>query len=85
MNRKYVLQIGPKGERDSAGSPDHRVDARVLVLQREIAVARGMALEPADLATDADLAERALDRALECARKLADAERRRIVAGGDVR
>ena len=39
--------LGPEGERSRAAPPDHRVDAGILVLQREIAVARGMALEAA--------------------------------------
>ena len=75
----------PERERSRAGPPDHRVDARILVLEAEIAVAGLMALEPADLAAHPDLAEGILDRPLERARKLADAERGRIVAGGDVR
>ena len=54
--------LGPERERGRVAAPDHRVDAGVLVLQGEIAVARAVALEPADLAAHADVAERALDR-----------------------
>ena len=39
--------LGTEGERSGAAAPDHRVDARILVLEREIAVARAVALEPA--------------------------------------
>ena len=67
--------FGPEREAPGAGAPDHRVDARILVLEREIAVTGRMALEPADLAAHADLAERVLDRALERARQLADRQR----------
>ena len=77
--------LGPERQRAGAGPPDHRVHAGGLVLQAEIAMARRMALEPGNLAADADLAEGALDRPLERARQFADAERRRIVAGSDVR
>src|SRR5512135_2544194 len=42
-----------KGKRSSIAAPDHRVDAGILVLQCEIAMTGGMALESADLAADA--------------------------------
>ena len=77
--------LGPECERPGAGAPDHGVDARILVLEGEVAMARAVPLEPGDFAAHADLAEGVLDRALERSGKLADAERRRIVAGGDLR
>ena len=77
--------LGPEGKRSRAAPPDHRVDARALVLEREIAVAGCVTLEAADLAAHPDFAECRLDGPFERTGQLADAERRRIVAGGDVR
>jgi len=60
--------------------PQHRVDIRRLVLQREITMARSVALPPRNLAAHADMAERLLDRALQRPRQFADREGWRIVA-----
>ena len=64
--------LGAEGEAARLPLPDHRVDARALVLEGEIAMARGVALPPRNLAAHADMAERAFDRALERARQFAD-------------
>jgi len=72
--------LGPECQAGRAATPQHPVDAGVGVLQRQVAMARGMALPPRNLAAHADMAERALDRALERARNLADRERGRVVA-----
>ena len=53
--------LGKEGKRDSIAPPDHRVDAGILVLQREIAVARSMPFEPTDLAAHAHVAEGVFD------------------------
>ena len=68
--------FGKKSEGAGIAAPDHRIDARVLILQREIAMAGPMALEPADLAANPDVPEGALDGPLECARELGDGKRR---------
>ena len=48
------------------GAPDHRLDLGLVVLQPEIAVARGMgAAEARDLAAQAHVAVGALERALD--------------------
>ena len=77
--------FGTKRETGRTRAPDDGVDAGILVLQREIAVAGSVPLEPTNLSPHAHLAERALDRSLERAGKLGDRERRRIVPGSDVR
>ena len=63
--------------------PDHRVEAGVGILEREIDVAGRMrAAIAGDLAAHPHIAEAVLDRALEGARQLADREFGRIGAGG---
>jgi hypothetical protein len=76
--------LRPEGEPAGIAAPDHCVDARGLVLQREIAMARAVALEAGNLAANADVAELAFDDSLHRARELADRQRRRIVAGRHV-
>ncbi len=73
--------FGAKGEARHAAFPHHRVDHRLIVLQRQIGMARGRALEPADLAAQPHLAEPVLDHALQRLGKFGHAERRRVVAG----
>ena len=74
-----------KGQAPGLAAPKHGIDTGGIVLQREIAMTRSMALPPGDLAADPDVAECLLNRALERARQFAHAERRRIVAGADLR
>ena len=57
--------LGLEAERARLAAPDHRVDAGGIVLEREIAMARGDPLEARNLAAHADMVERALDRPLE--------------------
>ena len=62
-------------------APDHGVDLGLVVLQREVAVAGRMhAAEARDLAAQAHVAERALQRPLDGGRQLGHREFRRIVA-----
>ena len=68
--------LGAEGEAGGRTLPHHRVDARRLVLQREIAMARGMAFPPRNLAAHPHPVERRLDRALQCRRQVADRQRR---------
>ena len=75
----------PEREHRRARPPNDGIDAGRIVLQREVAMARGMALESGYLAADTHLSEGIFDGALERSRKLADGQWRRIVAGGDVR
>jgi hypothetical protein len=78
-----VLRRHPEPHRGRA--PADRLDTGRLVLQHHVEMAGGRALEAGNLAPHANLTECILDRPLERSRQIADAERRRIVAGGDVR
>ena len=73
--------LRPEGEAAGGALPDHAVDHGLVVLQRQIAMAGGDPLEAGNLAAHADMAEPFLHAALERARKLGHAHRRRIVAG----
>ena len=72
--------LGLEAERSRLAAPDHRVDAGRIVLEREIAMARGDPLEARNLAAHANMVERALDRPLERGGKLRDALGGRVVA-----
>ena len=73
-----VLGLEPKRARLPA--PDHCIDAGVLVLEREIAMAGSDPLEAGNLAAHPDMIERAFDRALQRRRKLGDRNGARVVA-----
>ena len=63
------------------GAPDHRLDAGLLVLQGEIAMARRMrAAKPRNLAAQPHIAVRALERALDGGTQLRHREFRQIGA-----
>jgi hypothetical protein len=72
--------LRPEAEHLRATLPDHRVHAGLVVLQREVAMAGAVALEAADLAAHADMAERVLDGALQRQRQFGHALGGRIVA-----
>jgi len=62
--------------------PDDAVDGRLVVLQRQIDMARGVAVHLGDLAAQADVAEAVLQRALEREAQLRDRQGRIVVARG---
>ena len=68
--------LGLEAERRRLAAPDHRVDAGGVVLQREIAMARGDPLEARNLAAHPDMVERALDGPLQRGGQLRDASGR---------
>jgi hypothetical protein len=74
--------LGAEAQHRRASLPDDRVDAGLVVLHREIAVARSVTLEAGDFAPQAHHAEGVLDRALQAARQLGDRHCRCVVAGG---
>ena len=74
--------FGSEAQLRHGGAPDHRLDARAVVLQREIGVAGGM--RPAiagNLAAHPDVAELVLDRAFERAGDFRDGVFGSIAAG----
>src|SRR5262249_13819045 len=63
--------------------PDHGVDLGLVVLEREVAMARGMrAAKPRDLPAQAHIAPCPLERALDGAAELRDGKLRQITAPG---
>jgi hypothetical protein len=72
-----VLRL--EGEPLRPALPHHPVEHGIVVLERQIEMARGRALEARNLAAQANMAEAILHRALEQARQFADTERRRVV------
>ena len=73
--------LGRDPEASGGAAPAHRVQDRVLVLEREIEVAGGGALEARDLAAHADELEAALERPLDRLGDLRDRNDRQVGAG----
>ena len=77
--------LGAEAQVGGLPLPHHAVDHRLVVLEREVAMARDVPLPPRNLAAHADMAEAILHRSLERARQFGDRERGRVVAGRLVR
>src|SRR5205807_2690605 len=70
--------LGADRQTNRGVAPAHRVDHRIAVLQREIAMPRTMPLEAGNLAAHPDMRKTLLDRALERHRQLGDGILRQI-------
>jgi hypothetical protein len=73
--------LGLDAETPGRALPDHAVDGGLVVLEGQIDVARGVAVDLGDLAAQPDMAEPVLERALEGEGQFRDRLGRIVVAG----